>query len=320
MHTMLPEGSLDRPRAAPLPGARLALGLLLLINLFNYIDRKVLAAVVSPIKESFFGANGAMGGPATTLTGALVGLVPAAPGLQAGERSDRHPRHGVHGHLHDWRAGFRSTGRAPLALGAGGHRRDSLEPGQRRLGTGDDIHDAPADALLRRHRRGGLRAGRARHHFRLLPGQNPRPGAGVVLHGDPGGQRARLRSRRDRGDSGLGPWGAHNFRRQSGELALGVLSGRGAGDPAGRLEPLHARAAARAGGPRAGRARGRRALARLPAAPAHSLLRVVHAGHGGDDLCHRRHGLLDALLPATPPGHGWIPDHHLRRHRRRRRD
>jgi len=40
------------------PGARPALVLLLLINLFNYIDRQVLAAVVDPIRESFFSAGG----------------------------------------------------------------------------------------------------------------------------------------------------------------------------------------------------------------------------------------------------------------------
>lgn len=33
------------------PGARLALVLLLLINLFNYVDRMVLAAVVGEIKD-----------------------------------------------------------------------------------------------------------------------------------------------------------------------------------------------------------------------------------------------------------------------------
>ena len=39
-------------------GARSALVLLLLINLFNYIDRQVLAAVVPNLKQAFFGANG----------------------------------------------------------------------------------------------------------------------------------------------------------------------------------------------------------------------------------------------------------------------
>ena len=53
------EAATVRSRDTPLPGARLALVLLLLINLFNYIDRKVLAAVVSPIKQTFFGEGAA---------------------------------------------------------------------------------------------------------------------------------------------------------------------------------------------------------------------------------------------------------------------
>ncbi len=50
-------GGNDRGEA--FPGARPALVLLLLINLFNYIDRQVLAAVVDPIKDSLFGPNAA---------------------------------------------------------------------------------------------------------------------------------------------------------------------------------------------------------------------------------------------------------------------
>ena len=47
----------SQPRLA-FRGARPALVLLLLINLFNYIDRQVLAAVVPNLKRAFFGANG----------------------------------------------------------------------------------------------------------------------------------------------------------------------------------------------------------------------------------------------------------------------
>ena len=43
--------------------------LLVLINLFNYIDRQVLAAVVGPIKATFFGAGGA--GAGETLTAVM---------------------------------------------------------------------------------------------------------------------------------------------------------------------------------------------------------------------------------------------------------
>lgn len=42
------------PSSIPLPGARSALGLLLAINLFNYIDRQVLAAVEPQISAEFF--------------------------------------------------------------------------------------------------------------------------------------------------------------------------------------------------------------------------------------------------------------------------
>ncbi len=48
-------------RDTPFPGARSALALLLLINLFNYIDRQVLSAVVGPLKVTFFGTSGDTG-------------------------------------------------------------------------------------------------------------------------------------------------------------------------------------------------------------------------------------------------------------------
>jgi MFS family permease len=47
-------GGPPRARQTPLPGARSALILLLIINLFNYIDRQVLAAVVPAVREEFF--------------------------------------------------------------------------------------------------------------------------------------------------------------------------------------------------------------------------------------------------------------------------
>ena len=61
-------------RVRPYPGARPALVLLLLINLFNYIDRQVLAAVVKPIKETFFGPKGMTAGGSTD-HGALMAIV-----------------------------------------------------------------------------------------------------------------------------------------------------------------------------------------------------------------------------------------------------
>ena len=52
-----------------IPSARSALTLLLLINLFNYVDRQVLAAIVGPIKKTFFnpGAGGIVGGQSLDL-------------------------------------------------------------------------------------------------------------------------------------------------------------------------------------------------------------------------------------------------------------
>src|SRR5438105_7358240 len=49
-----PAAGTPASRQNPLPGARLALITLLLINLFNYIDRQVLASVVEPIEVEFF--------------------------------------------------------------------------------------------------------------------------------------------------------------------------------------------------------------------------------------------------------------------------
>lgn len=53
-----PANAPSPPPAGAWPGARAALALLLLINLFNYIDRQVLAAVVPSLKHTFFGAGG----------------------------------------------------------------------------------------------------------------------------------------------------------------------------------------------------------------------------------------------------------------------
>src|SRR5258706_16155752 len=49
---------------APAPGARISLALLLAINIFNYIDRYILAAVEPEIRAHFF--PGAVGGSAAS--------------------------------------------------------------------------------------------------------------------------------------------------------------------------------------------------------------------------------------------------------------
>ncbi|HVU36737.1 MAG TPA: MFS transporter [Opitutales bacterium] len=50
------------PPAAPLANARRVLALLLAVNLFNYIDRYVLASVVGSVKDTFLHQGGASGG------------------------------------------------------------------------------------------------------------------------------------------------------------------------------------------------------------------------------------------------------------------
>src|SRR5438128_4075659 len=49
-----PPAAPNAPPDAPLPGARSALLLLLAINLLNYMDRQVLAAVVPDLRKAFF--------------------------------------------------------------------------------------------------------------------------------------------------------------------------------------------------------------------------------------------------------------------------
>src|SRR4051794_37907313 len=63
-------------RAGPLPGARKALILLLLINLFNYIDRYILASVEKPISEEFGTSKAQMG---WLVTGFLLTYMVVSP-------------------------------------------------------------------------------------------------------------------------------------------------------------------------------------------------------------------------------------------------
>jgi MFS transporter, Spinster family, sphingosine-1-phosphate transporter len=53
-------------------GANSALTLLLLINLFNYIDRQVLSAVVGPIKKTFFNQTGGLGSAGSGFLNAVI--------------------------------------------------------------------------------------------------------------------------------------------------------------------------------------------------------------------------------------------------------
>ncbi len=73
-------------------GAKAALGLLLAINLFNYIDRQVLAAVEPEIRETFFLPNDPNAMAQTGLLGTafLLTYMFSAPAL--GWLSDRFSR------------------------------------------------------------------------------------------------------------------------------------------------------------------------------------------------------------------------------------
>lgn len=82
---------------APLPGARKALTLLLAINLFNFIDRYVLAAVLPAIQKDFFPEGGEytktlLGGLSTAFMVAYMLLSPVFGWL-----ADRWPRWGIIG-------------------------------------------------------------------------------------------------------------------------------------------------------------------------------------------------------------------------------
>ena len=75
-----------------MPGARSSLALLLSINLFNYIDRQILAAVEPNIRETFFspGDQNAMAMTGILATAFLVSYMLSAPLL--GALADRFSR------------------------------------------------------------------------------------------------------------------------------------------------------------------------------------------------------------------------------------
>jgi len=62
----------QEPHKSTVHGARASLTLLLLINLFNYMDRQVLAAVVGPLKASFFGPDGTLASAGGTLAALMM--------------------------------------------------------------------------------------------------------------------------------------------------------------------------------------------------------------------------------------------------------
>src|SRR5579862_5585549 len=74
---MLPSNGIKRlAGTAVMPGARSALILLLAINLFNYIDRQVLAAVEPEIEKELFGNYPVVGASSVGLMGSPIGQGP----------------------------------------------------------------------------------------------------------------------------------------------------------------------------------------------------------------------------------------------------
>src|SRR6266542_6000733 len=274
-------------------GARPALALLLFINLFNYVDRQVLAAVVPSIERSFFGVGAGRSVALLTLQEwcrahlgfkpelALIGVLSMAfmvlymiGAPVFGRLAERHSRWTLVGiGVMLWRLASGASGLAATVLG--------LLLTRCFVGVGEAAYGPVADAVL-------------------------------VLHGHPGRKCARLRARRRR--SGI----VHRRPRRASsrhsrrELALGLLP---RGSPRTRPRApglLHERSAARTRGRACGLGSGAHPLARLHRAPADSVVGLLHPRNDGDDVRHWRHRFLDAVLPREQARRPSVGDRPLR--------
>ena len=138
--------------------ARKALALLLVINLFNYIDRQMLAAVVPKIEAEFHKSKGELG---LLLSMFLISYTVAAPIF--GWLGDRYSR---------WK--LIAVGVILWSLASGG------------TGLATTFGILHVDACAYRRRRSSLWAGRAELDLRSLSRRSSRRSIGVVLHGYPG--------------------------------------------------------------------------------------------------------------------------------------
>ena len=181
--SVLPSASAGPAQVAPRAG--LALALLLAINLFNYIDRQVLSAVLPQA--------GARRRPSSTRP---------TRDLKTQARAADHRLHGRRTCCCRRCSAGSATAGPRWGLVGVGVIVWSLASGASGLATG--FCDAAPDPLLRRRRRGRLRAGRPGHALGPVPGAAPRQGDGVVLHGHPGRQRPGVRDRRAGGRHGPG--------------------------------------------------------------------------------------------------------------------
>src|SRR5207253_1700171 len=153
---------------------------------------------------------------------------------------------------------------------------DFVEPGQRRLRSGSDIHHSVCDSNLRGDRRRRLRTGGTDNLVRSLPDRNTRSRHGDFLCGDSCWERPRVCNRR-----------AH---RCSLGLALGILSRHTAGFVAWPVVFLATRSASRCGSRGAEIATSQPARLRetLPDAFVSHQLRRSNV----DDICNRWSGFL----------------------------
>ena len=188
---MLTAGNRE-PRASTTspPGARSALTLLLLINLFNYIDRYVLAAVEPAIQKKFFPTNppNAEAKMGLLATAFIVSYMITAP---------------IFGWLADRGSRWLIIGISVLIW--------SLATG--RAGPLRRICDFADHAPFRWHRRRRVRTRRSNAAFRLFSHRTPRHRALLFLPGHPGRQRPGFCDRRK--NRRLLPQLARRFLRRS---------------------------------------------------------------------------------------------------------
>ena len=160
------------PAAPGAVTARLAargLAVLTLINLFNYLDRFVVASLVESLRASELHLTDTQSG--ALMTGFIVVYMVASPF-------------------------FGVLGDQGLAAAPPRPRRLRLEPRDRRGGPREELRLALRRAGGRRHRRGRLRDDRPEPPRRLLLEGEARPGLRDLLLRDPDRLRARLHRRR----------------------------------------------------------------------------------------------------------------------------
>jgi len=159
----------------PVPGARGALMVLLAINLFNYIDRQVLSAVLAHLE----------------IDGTIIRRNDPDGKLKLGLLTSAFMvTYMLFSPVFGWLDG------RGAAVGGPRRRRDGVELGVRRVRPGNRVLDAVRDTLPGRHRRSGLRTGRVGHACGRVPGPAARAGASRVQCRHPDRQRPRVRHRR----------------------------------------------------------------------------------------------------------------------------